>query len=794
MKTNKSIFNSTCLSGAAVMFACLTGINPSAQAADALFIGSVGDHSLTNGSNWVGNTAAGNWDSWVFGSDVVNGVLNLDVYQGCRGITLTSGLTQPITINGPNWVQMSDGMIDMSSAGADLTFNASFSSWGDGAILNVGVGRTATFTGALSMSVLNKNGEGTAVITSLNSSVVINGGTLQAPEGSWTLGATSFTVNTNGTLNISSNVSEIVGLTLNGGTVNSRAGGDIGWGHWGNIILRPDQQITAGGGVVSTIAVEQLGLRTNNIFFVDSASTLNITGLLINSVWCSGSGVLVTKTGNGTLMLSNAGDTYTGDTTISAGTLAIGGAGQLNSGNYGYTIINNGAFVYGSSAAQMLSGVISGTGTITQNGPGTLSLTGANIYSGATTISGGTLTLSGTSANLSAASAVTVASGGHLHFQPSSDSGTYNYNSFNMNLTGQGAGNVQWEGSATVFFGGNNWNTYNLGGNVTVAGGVNFSAYGGANTINLGGVFSGTGDMSFASEGVAWHHFVFSGDSSASGYSGTYKFYSNSSATYAKLFGGNNRLPITATVDLESEYTGVDYVIPAVLDLNSNSQELAGLIAGDNPDKCWVQNSGEGTPVLTINNVVDITFAGLLGAGGTSFALIKKGAGTLTLTGTNNTYTGTTSVEGGTLLVNNTIGSGTGPGYVTVKAGATLGGTGSISGDITVQSEGMLSGTGSFSNVTFQTGAQILLSTNSTQNLKITGTLTLNGSPVVRLPVAPLPLGTYTLATATGGISGVFNSSPIFDSGSMVHVGKIHVVGNQIVLKVFPKGTVMRFH
>ena len=58
------------------------------------------------------------------------------------------------------------------------------------------------------------------------------------------------------------------------------------------------------------------------------------------------------------------------------------------------------------------------------------------------------------------------------------------------------------------------------------------------------------------------------------------------------------------------------------------------------------------------------------------------------LTGTNNTYSGGTTISGGTLLVNNTNGSGTGSGAVTVDSGGTLGGAGIISGAVTVNSGG----------------------------------------------------------------------------------------------------------
>jgi fibronectin-binding autotransporter adhesin len=71
-------------------------------------------------------------------------------------------------------------------------------------------------------------------------------------------------------------------------------------------------------------------------------------------------------------------------------------------------------------------------------------------------------------------------------------------------------------------------------------------------------------------------------------------------------------------------------------------------------------------------------FKGTLVDGGAgSLSLVKDGAATLTLTGAN-TYTGTTTINAGTLLVDNATGRGTGVGTVTVAAGAALGGTGTV--------------------------------------------------------------------------------------------------------------------
>ena len=126
------------------------------------------------------------------------------------------------------------------------------------------------------------------------------------------------------------------------------------------------------------------------------------------------------STNTQTLTLATV-NTYSGDTTISAGTLALGGAGTLGGGNYGGTINLNGALVYGSSAAQTLSGVFNGAGSLTQNGPGKLTLTGTlnnwptSYYTGHVTVNSATLqmpdiawTLNGIALTVNAGATVTT--------------------------------------------------------------------------------------------------------------------------------------------------------------------------------------------------------------------------------------------------------------------------------------------------------------------------------------------------------------------------------------------------
>ena len=100
----------------------------------------------------------------------------------------------------------------------------------------------------------------------------------------------------------------------------------------------------------------------------------------------------VTQLGSGTTILT-ADNTYTGGTTISAGTLQLG-AGGATGGIVG-NVVNNGGLVFNRGNGYAFGGVISGTGSVTQQGAGTTVLSGNNSYTGATTVSAGGLYVNG---------------------------------------------------------------------------------------------------------------------------------------------------------------------------------------------------------------------------------------------------------------------------------------------------------------------------------------------------------------------------------------------------------------
>jgi autotransporter-associated beta strand protein len=126
-----------------------------------------------------------------------------------------------------------------------------------------------------------------------------------------------------------------------------------------------------------------------------SGSIVNLDGLKVQSGNFSGditgTGSLE-KTGTDTLTLSGD-NTYSGITTVSDGTLEIGNGGT--DGNITGDIVNNASLVFNRSNAVLYNGDISGTGSLTKDGGGILTLTGINTYGGGTRVLDGTLALSG---------------------------------------------------------------------------------------------------------------------------------------------------------------------------------------------------------------------------------------------------------------------------------------------------------------------------------------------------------------------------------------------------------------
>jgi autotransporter-associated beta strand protein len=136
---------------------------------------------------------------------------------------------------------------------------------------------------------------------------------------------------------------------------------------------------------------------------------------------------------------------------------------------------------------------------------------------------------------------------------------------------------------------------------------------------------------------------------------------------------------------------------------------------------------------VTVSAAQNYTFGGSGSLGGV-MNFFKAGSGQLSLT-TSNTYSGITYVSGGALLVNNTGGSATGTGAVTVANGATLGGNGIIGGPVTV-------------NGTLQPG-------NNPGALTINNNLVVNGGAVLQYGLGTN--GNLTVVTGDLTVAGTLN-------------------------------------
>ena len=236
------------------------------------------------------------------------------------------------------------------------------------------------------------SGTGTVVSNTYTGGTIMNSGTLHlggmfsgiSPDCRGALG--TGTVTLNGGMIEFDRYTDSNALIVNGGTLYSQNGWGATWS--GPITLNATLTCNTGYGLTCSGAI-------------------------------SGAGGL-NKVGGDTLMLSGT-NTYTGPTTINAGTVAynsavdqtltgdISGPGKLTKGGSGSltltgvvsytgaTTLTAGTLVLSNSADQTLPGAISGAGNLTQAGPGRLTLTGLNTYTGVTTVSGGILAVNGTS-------------------------------------------------------------------------------------------------------------------------------------------------------------------------------------------------------------------------------------------------------------------------------------------------------------------------------------------------------------------------------------------------------------
>jgi fibronectin-binding autotransporter adhesin len=259
--------------------------------------------------------------------------------------------------------------------------------------------------------------------------------------------------------------------------------------HGGDVTLSANLTAASGTSLIK-------GVLEGTGDFTQTTGTLQVNATGDNTLYTGdikGDGAF-TKLGNSILALSGA-NTYTGDTTISAGTLTIDGTGTLEGGSYDGAISNSGTFIYSSTTDQVLSGIISGDGALTKQEDSSLTLSGANTYTGATLISAGVLRAQNDTALGTTASGTTVASGAALELNDLDDGTAIAIGAEALSLAGTGISN----GGALRNIAGNN----SYAGAITLTADTRINSDSGTLTLNVasGAAITGTFNLTFGGAG-----------------------------------------------------------------------------------------------------------------------------------------------------------------------------------------------------------------------------------------------------------------------------------------------------
>ena len=511
-------------------------------------------------------------------------------------------------------------------------------------------------------------------------------------------------------------------------------------------------------------------INNNNSFTIFGNSTGSDTATAGNATIINNSGGetdfnAFTTAGNSTITTKSGGFTEFFDN--STGGLArfiVNGTGELNfsfttgpnadgqisagsiegSGNV-FIGPNNTLSVGGNNLSTEFSGVIAdncgcspGPGALNKVGIGTLILSGANTYTGGTTISGGTLQLGngGTTGSILG----DVVDNGVLAFNHS--------DTFTFGGLISGSGQVMQLGPGTLAL--SNANAYS--GGTTVAGGA--LSMGADNNIGTGplALLNGSG-LSFSNSFTFTHPITVAGDPTFDTPTGITVTMAGVIADGAQpgdvVKAGGGSLVLAAA----NTYTGGTVVNAGILQLGAGgSLAPTGALtvnAGGTFDlNGHTQTVGDfsgaglvklGSGALTAGASNSTTFSGVISDTG---SFTKAGSGTLTLTGTNS-YTGATNVAAGSLIVNGSISSSS---LLTIMNGGLVGGTGVLPSTI-VGSGGTLS------------------PGNSIGAISVAGSLTFSTASVYLVEVSPTrrrPHQRHRHRIAQGQCAGVVRARQLF--------------------------------
>lgn len=632
-----------------------------------------------------------------------------------------------------------------------------------------GGGTTASITSAETLGSLVL--EGTGANTVGGNITTTNAIDLKGTSRSTTLGANTTLTTTNSNVSLGAVTGGSNSLTIAARTVGTAPATTIGAASGLSNLT-----ITTG-----TLSASAIGLNTNGALTVNNYGDGSITGII------SGTGATLTKDGTGILTLSNTSNSYSGATTVSAGTLSISAdtnlgtapgsatAGQLNlnSGTLettaGLTLASNRGIALGTGDGTIQTdtgtltygGIIAGSNALTKTGTGTLTLTGANTYSAGTTISAGTLQIG--SGGTAGSVAGNITDNAALIFNRSDDI------TYASAISGTGTVTKSGSNTLTLTSGSNSYT-----GETTISGGT-LKLSGSGVLGSLGGLDGYTAQIT--------NNGIFQYSSSASQtltgkITGTGSILKDTNTTVLEIRNSTNDYSGSTTVNAGNIQVGSDNSIPSssavilgsggYIQLNGFNDSIGSLSGSGKVMNYRASNT------LTIgNDNTTTTFSGVIqnttdGVGGSyPVSLTKIGSGTLNLSGLN-TYSGTTTISAGTLNISGTgsLASGTYSGSIVDNSNFTY----SSSTDQILS--GVISGTGTLTKDTSSSSTLTLSNANS-----YTGTTSINAGTLAisngsALGGASSGQGTTVASGATLGISGGISvAEPITISGAGVSSG-----------------------
>ncbi|WP_363799607.1 autotransporter-associated beta strand repeat-containing protein [Lysobacter firmicutimachus] len=501
-------------------------------------------------------------------------------------------------------------------------------------------GGTLRYTGASTASdrgfTVAKSGAvlgGTVEVTNAATNLAF-AGLVTSPDGA------GLTKSGPGTLTLGNASNNYTGVTtVNGGTlsVNALANGGLssGIGASGsassNLVLNGGE-LEYTGATASSDRGFTVGANDGAIDVTDAGATLTLAGAAVRDTAAAIGTDALSKRGAGTLVLSGT-NTYTGGTTVSAGTLRAGstqafGASIVNgayTGTTGVTMANTAGATLDLAGFNNSISYLSGGGA-----------SGGNVSLGSATlrIEGGTGNYSGA---ISGTGAVTIVNANQT-FNGCNNSYTGATTIWasvvitNCLADGGAASGIGASGSAPTNLVFNNGHLRYTGATVGIDRGFNLLGYGvievtnAATTLGFGGQVTGGGEIYKDGPGTL----VLSGNNT---------YTSNTQVRGGILRAGSATAFGTTNAFVMTNGAGV------LLDLNNFNVNAGALVGGG----ALGGNIALGTGTLTIRDGLTQTYAGAIGGPGN---LIKNGAGLQTLSGCNSNYTGTTTINAGVLAVN----------------------------------------------------------------------------------------------------------------------------------------------